>query len=514
MSDSEAGNDPAADAFERAYAAGILTEEPEATTPKAGEPPRAAFAPKEPFALRGCVLGPIRRIDDGYVVVDGGTIVAVGSAKPDPGVRLIDTGGVILPGLIDLHGHPEYNVFAAWEPPARYANRYRWRDSREYELVVKQPWGRLAADAAAKERLTRYAEIRALVGGVTAIQGATPRYPTEEALVRNVDRRIFGRHRARSLIDIGRLTEEARVRLRSQIGAGEVTVFYVHLAEGTEATSRTEFEDLVALDLLTPATVIIHGTALSREQLGRVKEAGAKLVWSPQSNLRLYGQTTLAAEAIALGIPVGLGADWLPSGSPCLLAELKVARRVLRQQGPGRPQSASSTWLPTMPPVSPAWTISSAPSLPAARPTSWSWSDATPTPGRTWSRPTRRGSSWWQSAATSPTAAATGWRPLAAPPTSRTSSPGASRWSSTRATPSAPATAPLSVWRTSARPWSRSTRRSARSSPETCPATGTTGAPRRGDAGRGGSPSRPRSPRWWDYAPLADAARNSGTISM
>ena len=35
----------------------------------------------------------------------------------------------------------------------------------------------------------------------------------------------------------------------------------------------------------------------------------------------------------ALGLPVGLGADWLPSGSTSLLAELKVARRELVKQG-------------------------------------------------------------------------------------------------------------------------------------------------------------------------------------
>jgi 5-methylthioadenosine/S-adenosylhomocysteine deaminase len=33
---------------------------------------------------------------------------------------------------------------------------------------------------------------------------------------------------------------------------------------------------------------------------------------------------------------VGLGSDWLPSGSPSLLAELKVARRVLQMQGASR----------------------------------------------------------------------------------------------------------------------------------------------------------------------------------
>ena len=34
-----------------------------------------------------------------------------------------------------------------------------------------------------------------------------------------------------------------------------------------------------------------------------------------------------------MGLAVGLGADWLPSGSPSLLAELTVARRCLIEQG-------------------------------------------------------------------------------------------------------------------------------------------------------------------------------------
>jgi 5-methylthioadenosine/S-adenosylhomocysteine deaminase len=36
---------------------------------------------------------------------------------------------------------------------------------------------------------------------------------------------------------------------------------------------------------------------------------------------------------VRLGIPVGLGADWLPSASTSLLAELKVAERTLARQG-------------------------------------------------------------------------------------------------------------------------------------------------------------------------------------
>jgi cytosine/adenosine deaminase-related metal-dependent hydrolase len=84
--------------------------------------------------------------------------------------------------------------------------------------------------------------------------------------------------------------------------------------------------------------VIIHGTALEPEDLDAVAAARAKLVWSPQSNLRLYGRTTRAGAALKRGIKVGLGADWLPSGSPSLLAELKVARQSLIEEG--RPATA------------------------------------------------------------------------------------------------------------------------------------------------------------------------------
>jgi cytosine/adenosine deaminase-related metal-dependent hydrolase len=185
----------------------------------------------------------------------------------------------------------------------------------------------------------RYAEIRALVGGVTAIQGASGRDVSSEAsLVRHVDLPIFGRRRARTLIDLpfpGTPEADFLKAIVAQIGAKEVDAFYLHLAEGQrdDAVSRAEFDRLVALDGLTAATIIIHGSALTRAQLENIKDAGAKLVWSPQSNLRLYGETTRAADALTLRVPMALGADWLPSGSLSLMAELKVARRVLADQG-------------------------------------------------------------------------------------------------------------------------------------------------------------------------------------
>lgn len=330
------------DRFERAYQAGVFAEisAPRRRHPlpdAVGRSLRVRAAPAEAVALRGCVLTPTRALKDAYVVVSGATVAAVQSRRPDQ-VRVKATDGVILPGLIDLHGHPEFNVFAAWEPPKVFANRYRWRDSQLYRQLIRDPQNRLLA-ALPRRTQSRYAEIRALVGGVTAIQGASAKYPDkDEALVRNVDLRIFGQHKARAMIDLPSDTSRDRPRLRTIVGdieRGEVTAFYVHLAEGRRDDDRSagEFARLVELNALTSATVVIHGTALTPDDLGAMSDAGAKLVWSPQSNLRLYGQTTEAARALDLGVPVGLGADWLPSGSTSLLSELKVARRVLAAQG-------------------------------------------------------------------------------------------------------------------------------------------------------------------------------------
>ena len=304
----------------------------------------------------------------GWVVVQGGLIVSVRSTKPRDVELAITTGGVILPGLIDLHGHPEYNVFAAWEPPKTYINRGRWRDSDEYDQLIKKPWAALTSggkSVSVKTAMTRYAEVRAAVGGVTAIQGASQDYPKKaEALVRNVDLLVFGSQVARSTVDFDRLDDDDVESIRKGIfDTQTVKAHYVHLAEGqkTNDTSVREFQRFAASPLFSEATVMIHGTALPREHFDQLAAVGGKLVWSPQSNLRLYNETTDIGAALAAGVPIALGADWMPSGSPSLLHELKVAWQVITQTGVPPRRRTWCGWSPPVPPRSPAWATSSAP---------------------------------------------------------------------------------------------------------------------------------------------------------
>jgi hypothetical protein len=135
------------------------------------------------------------------------------------------------------------------------------------------------------------------------------------------------------------------------MAGSEVDAWLLHLAEGVRdddrrpgdpVSSRGEFATLKAKGLLTDMTVVVHGTALERTDFAEMRAApsirtdgagdgrGAKLVWSPLSNLLLYGKTTNVYEALAEGVLTSLGTDWTPSGSRTLLQELKIADVALR----------------------------------------------------------------------------------------------------------------------------------------------------------------------------------------
>ena len=95
-----------------------------------------------------------------------------------------------------------------------------------------------------------------------------------------------------------------------------------------------------------------------------------------------------------LGMPVGLGADWLPCGSTSLLAEIKVARRCLPEQGHA-PKAKKLVEMVTSDAAQIAGLDDKLGKLAQDRPgrSALSSSAATRTRGRTSSRPSRRGSS-------------------------------------------------------------------------------------------------------------------------
>jgi len=167
--------------------------------------------------------------------------------------------------------------------------------------------------------------VKAVVGGVTAIQGSTKlSRPYEGWLIRNVEFETFGT-RQRSVFQSVRTLAgaEAFADARAHMTAGRAFIY--HLAEGTAPSLLGEYTDLKDNDCLHPGLVAIHATALGRPEYADWGPHGSSMVWSPLSNLWLYRRTSQVGDARDHGIRVCLGADWGPSGSKNLLGELKVA---------------------------------------------------------------------------------------------------------------------------------------------------------------------------------------------
>lgn len=293
------------------------------------------------FALRGRIV----TLDDNNTVLDDGVVyvgdrvidaVLPAEAPAPPGfeqVTPVVTGGTVYPGLIELHNHLPYDVLPLWNVPKRYGNRSQWGGSRNpaYRTLVTGPMRVLGEDPELMPAVVRYVEAKALINGTTTTQGI--------ALFSNAGARRMYRGIVRNVEATGDPDlPEAGSRI-ADVEAEDAEKFLarlkqphrllLHLAEGTDRAAREHF---LALKIkagrwaITENLVGIHCAGLPAEDFRVLADHGASMVWSPLSNLLLYGGTADIAAARRAGVLMGLGSDWSVSGSKGLLGELKAAR--------------------------------------------------------------------------------------------------------------------------------------------------------------------------------------------
>jgi len=282
---------------------------------------------------------------DGGVLVQYGKIASVWSGPNIPtahdGIEVIETDGTIYPGLIDLHNHMHYNHIPLWDfevhlsesqrsEEGGYTNRYQWGNNWDYGPSIT--WMKTNVQSSSRWDMTsqqmKFAEVQSVAGGVTAVQGS-PSSGTDawdSMLSRNVELYNFGQDGMSTCAVCGAADDDySGSHLISQNESGSLNAWFVHLAEGVDSSSKAEFDSLYEKGLIMDETVVIHGTALDASQFEKMAEKGAGLVWSPISNLLLYGDTTDVVAADNAGVTISLAPDWGPSGSKSNLHELKTA---------------------------------------------------------------------------------------------------------------------------------------------------------------------------------------------
>jgi 5-methylthioadenosine/S-adenosylhomocysteine deaminase len=302
--------------------------------------------------MKFVLLGRIATMDaaatmlgSGALYVDANTIVAATDrAAPAPtgfgGALTVDTQGIIFPGLIELHNHLSYDALPLWQVPKLFSNRGQWQSNPDYVANVSGPMGTVAKsnDPHLLAALARYVETKCLLGGVTTSQGISLKGDHLETYYHGAMRVVDDPndaqfHRASTHIPDVAASDWASFKKE----VDKASCLLLHLSEGLDAEARNAF---LALKnggqwAIGPALAGIHCAALQPGDFAIMAAKGASMVWSPLSNLMLYGGTSDVKAARSAGVPVALGSDWSPSGSKNLLNELKVAKTVNNVNGLG-----------------------------------------------------------------------------------------------------------------------------------------------------------------------------------
>lgn len=289
--------------------------------------------------IQGAVLTPTKLFINGGVRVNAtGEITCAGCNCAQGDETVINCPDAsISPGLINTHDHITFTHNDPYtDSGVRYDHRHQWRKGQDGKPKITSSGG------ASADRI-RWGELRFLFGGATSIVGSGG----QPGLLRNLDSsNQEGLNQKAVEFDTFPLDDSGGNRRTNDCNyGGEPTTaaglasydaYEPHTAEGVDPSARNEFlcQSSTDYDAMTPGvsnnlvvakTAMIHAIGLTPADYGAMAAAGTALIWSPRSNITLYGDTARVSTAARLGVEIALGTDWMPTGSMNLLRELQCA---------------------------------------------------------------------------------------------------------------------------------------------------------------------------------------------
>lgn len=282
--------------------------------------------------LIGTLLEPLIVRERGVLDLDANGNVSCASCDcgDDEGRLVIDCPDVVIsPGFVNLHDHLGYAGTPPLSHPGElYQHRSDWRLGEHGHAALPFAGGATVAEILAHE-------LRMLMSGTTSIVGAGGRRgwlrnlevagQSQGLMPGRIVAQTFPLDDARGPVDgaacdFGAQPDTAAVAEAAQ-------AYVAHVGEGTDQRAQDELRcALGSLNLLGENSAVVHAMALSRSDAATLARRGSSVVWSPRSNLDLYGSTAPVALLASLGVRIALGTDWLASGSMNMQRELACAR--------------------------------------------------------------------------------------------------------------------------------------------------------------------------------------------
>jgi len=303
-------------------------------------------------------------IHDALLTIRGNRIMDIRSGRhPDPSdAEIIDArDGIILPGLVNAHGHTAMTLFRGFADDLPLKE---WLFTKIFpaESAFLNPdsvyWGALLGclemiasgtttisdgyfyqDATAKA--FQKAGIRALVAqGVIDFPAPGVPDPAENLDVgrRFIERWLHGPDRIRPGLFCHSLTtcSERTLQGAMQISRDFHVPLQIHLsetkAEVDEVFSRTGTRPVFYLDalaLLSENLIAVHGVHLQDEEIERMGLRRTGVVHCPESNMKLASGVARTSRMVEAGIPLGIGTDGAASNNNLdLFREMDTAAKL------------------------------------------------------------------------------------------------------------------------------------------------------------------------------------------
>ncbi|HUO83904.1 MAG TPA: guanine deaminase [Thermoanaerobaculia bacterium] len=316
--------------------------------------------------------------EDGYLAVDGGRMVSVGSWNEVPAPQSRDqvvelgSGTMIVPGFVDTHLHaPQLEMIGSYG-----GHLLEWLNRHTFPTEAKfsdPEHARRVAESLFEELLAN--------GTVTAMIFSTIHFEATEIFFREAGRRGFRAIIGKTMMDRNapdelledptRSYEESRELIERWHGkgvlryavtprfaptssetllslagrlAGEFPDVYVqtHVSENQGELrwvaelfpgARDYVDVYDRFGLLSERTILAHGVHLADRELEVLRERGARIAHCPNSNLFLGSGLFPLRRVIDAGVPVGLGSDIGAGTTPSLFNAMADAYKVQQVRG-------------------------------------------------------------------------------------------------------------------------------------------------------------------------------------
>jgi imidazolonepropionase-like amidohydrolase len=334
-SDDGSGSESSTGGEEDVNTRGSIITECGALTPPASGTCELTTAGTSGVILRGTVLAPGEVLRGGSVFYsDAGVIACVacdcsGEAGAADASVVTCADGVISPGLINPHDHITYaNNYPIGQGVDRYEHRHDWR-------IGQHGHDDLPYNDEASNNVVAAAELRFVMSGATSAASAGGRM----GLLRNLGNsdQLEGLPVRSAFSDTFPLDDANGVthEMGCNYGANRRTAediagldgYLPHIAEGINAAARNEITctSSGAYDLIAPQTAVVHAIGVVPDDAATLEADDTKVVWSPRSNIVLYGNTAPVTMLDRQGVTLALGTDWVSSGSMNMQRELRCA---------------------------------------------------------------------------------------------------------------------------------------------------------------------------------------------